>query len=216
MSGLCFPHPFGRAKIPSRLTARTSTHDPRNNAAKAFLGPYQTFLDDEASIDAIAKGTWSSAAEAPGFRGGYRRYGASKLFLVMMMHSLQTRLTHDPALGRLCVLGVDPGTMSTGLQRHSVFFIRVVLFGIIYPLIAWWNPNGPVRTPARSAGHVARAAFDNGPGLGEAPKDVYLDGTVPRETGEESRDVQKRQWVWKASVGMAGLAQSETALADAL
>lgn len=80
--------------------------------------------------------------------------------------------------------------------------------------IAWLKPDGPVRTTERSAHDIVRAAFDNGPGLGEEPKDVYLDGTVPLETGEESRDVQKRDWVWKESVRLTGLKEDETALVD--
>ena len=130
----------------------------------------------------------------------------------MMMHSLQRRLNQDPALNNICILGVDPGTMSTGLQRHSSFFIRVVLFGPVFPLIAWWYPHGGIRTPECSAGDVVRAAFDNGPGLGEEPKDVYLDGAKPLETGVESGDAQKRDWVWKESVRLAGLKEGNTAL----
>jgi hypothetical protein len=196
------------------LTLVHSPYDKRNDQTKAFEGEDKTIVHDRSSIEAIAKGTWSSASEIPGFRGGYRRYCASKLFLVMMMHSLQSRLNKDPVLNKICVLGVDPGTMSTGLQRHSSFFIRVILFGIVMPLVAWWNPHGGVRTPDRSAGDVVRAAFDNGPGLGEEPKDVYLDGTVPLETGVESRDAQKREWVWEESVRMAGLKDGDTALVN--
>lgn len=189
-----------------------SPYDKRNDTTKAFEGEDKTIVHDRSSIEAIARGKWPSGPEEPGFRGGFRRYSASKLFLVMMMHSLQGRLNQDPALNKICVLGVDPGTMSTGLQRHASFFIRVVLFGVILPLVAWWNPDGGVRTPERSAGDVVRAAFDNGPGLGEEPKDVYLDGTTPLETGVESRDAQKRDWVWKESVRLAGLKEGNTTL----
>ncbi|KKY36327.1 putative short-chain [Diaporthe ampelina] len=160
----------------------SQSHDPydkRNDATKAFEGEHKTIVRDRSSIEAIAKGKWPSGSDEPGFKGGYRRYGASKLFLVMMMYSLQRRLNQDPALNNICILGVDPGTMSTGLQRHSSFFIRVVLFGPVFPLIAWWYPHGGIRTPECSAGDVVRAAFDNGPGLGEEPKDVYLDGAKP-------------------------------------
>lgn len=132
----------------------------------------------------------------------------------MMVHSLQGRLDRDPNLGKICVLGVDPGTMSTGLQRHAAWLIRVLLFRIIYPIVAWLSPNGPVRTTERSAGDIVRAAFDHGPGLGEEPKGVYLDGTEPLETSEESRDTQKRRWVWEESLRLTGLKGKETALAD--
>lgn len=173
-----------------------------------------TIIHDQSSIDAIAKGTWSASSDEPGFRSGFRRYGASKLFLLMMIHSLQARLNRDPNLGKICIMGVDFGTMSTGLQRHAVWIIRVLLFQVVYPLIAWLQPNGSIRTTERSAGDIVRAAFDHGPGLGEEPKGVYLDGTVPLETGEESRDPQKRDWVWKESVRLTGLKEDETALVD--
>ncbi|KAJ4385715.1 hypothetical protein N0V93_010144 [Gnomoniopsis smithogilvyi] len=195
----------------------SQAHDPldkRNERTKAFVGQYETIIHDQSSIDAIAKGTWSASSEEPGFRSGYRRYGASKLFLVMMIHSLQTRLDRDPSLSKICILGVDPGTMSTGLQRHAIWFIRVLLFKVIYPFIAWLQPNGPIRTTKRSAEDIVRAAFDHGPGLGEEPKGVYLDGAVLRETGEESRDAQKRDWVWKESVRLTGLKDDEVALVD--
>lgn len=132
----------------------------------------------------------------------------------MMIHSLQQRLDRDPRLRKICVLGVDPGTMSTGLQRHAGWLIRVLLFRVIYPFVAWLRPDGPVRTTERSARDVVRAAFDHGPELGEEPKGVYLDGAVPRETGQECRDVQKRDWVWKESVRLTGLKKDETALVD--
>lgn len=191
-----------------------SSHDPRNERAKAFVGEYQTIIHDQSSIETIAKGEWSASSSEPGWRSGFRRYGASKLFLVMMIHSLQQRLDRDPSLSKVCILGVDPGTMSTGLQRHAGWLIRVLLFRIIYRLIAWLNPDGPVRTTERSASDIVKAAFDHGPGLGQSPKGVYLDGTTPLETGKESQDVQKRDWVWKESVRLTGLKEDETALID--
>ncbi|KAL2287129.1 hypothetical protein FJTKL_06130 [Diaporthe vaccinii] len=114
----------------------SQSHDPydkRNDATKAFEGDEKTIVHDKTSIGAIAKGKWPCGSDEPGFKGGYRCYSASKLFLVMMMHSPQGRLNQDPALNKICILGVDPGTMSTGLQRHSAFFIRVVLFGLVSP-----------------------------------------------------------------------------------
>lgn len=132
----------------------------------------------------------------------------------MMIHSLQQRLDRDPSPSKVCILGVDPGTMSTGLQRHAGWLIRVLLFRIIYPLIFWIKSDGPIRMTERSASDIVRAAFDHGPGLGEEPKGVYLDGTVPLEAGKESQDVQKRDWVWRESVRLTGLKEDETALID--
>lgn len=90
----------------------------------------------------------------------------------------------------------------------------MLLFGIIYPIIAWFSSNGPLRTTERSAGGVLTAAFDHGPGLDEEPKAVFLNGTVPVRAGEEAQDVRKKEWVWMESVRLAMLKQGETALVD--
>lgn len=173
---------------------------------------YKTTVHDQAGLEAIAKGTWSSAEEDPSWRSGFRRYGAAKLFEVMMIHELQRRLDRDPALSNISILGVDPGTMMTGITRHAPWVIRVLLFQIIYPIIAWLMPNGPVRATRKSASDVLRAAFDSDAVLGQFPKDLYFDGTEPMETSAESKDAQKRDLVWKASVRYADLKQGETVL----
>lgn len=56
---------------------------------------YKTLIYDQARFEAIAKGIWSSAGEDPSWRSGFRRYGAAKLFLIMMMHELQRRVDRD-------------------------------------------------------------------------------------------------------------------------
>ncbi|KAK3937346.1 hypothetical protein QBC46DRAFT_12167 [Diplogelasinospora grovesii] len=194
----------------------SQAHDPndkRNASSKAFEEEkYKTFVHDEAGFEAIAKGTWSSAEEDPSFRSGFRRYGAAKLFVIMMMHELQRRMDHDAALMNVCVLGVDPGAMITGLQRLSPWFIRVLLFKVIYPIIVYLNPNGPIRPPQRSASDVLEAAF--GSGSGELPKDLYFDGTRPLETSAESRDAQKRDLVWRETVRYAHLKEGDTILGN--
>ena len=196
-----------------------SPDDPRNARTRAFDDPkYKTIVSDAEGFHAIAKGAWSPATEDASFRGGYRRYCASKLFLVMMQHELQARLLDsDPGLGagRISVLGVDPGTMSSGLQRLAPWFIRVLLFRFIYPLVLWLNPGGDnIRAPARSAGDVLEAAFGVvGEGAG-MPKDLHFDGRVAVETGEESRDAGKRAMVWRETAKLAGLRDGDTVLAN--
>src|SRR5207248_604197 len=86
---------------------------------------FDTMFRDKDNFEAIAKGKWSSAIEDTTWRSGFRRYGAAKLCLTMMMHELQHRMNTDPQLKNVCILGVDPGAMSTGLQRHASWFIRV-------------------------------------------------------------------------------------------
>ncbi|KAL1850647.1 hypothetical protein Daus18300_012858 [Diaporthe australafricana] len=194
----------------------SQAHDPqdeRNDSTKAFVDDkFQPFVTDEASFEVIAKGTWSPATEDPSWRSGYRRYAASKFFLVSMMHELQRRLDRDPDLNNISILGVDPGTMSTGLQRHASWFIRVFLFQFIMPLLAWLMPNGGVRTTQRSASDIMHAAFDVGPGLGQFPKDLYFNGLSTLETSAESRNVETCEMVWKQTMRYAHFRAEETAL----
>ncbi|KAI8948540.1 putative short-chain dehydrogenase [Xylaria longipes] len=187
--------------------------DPRNARTGAFNDPkYKSFVTDAASFNAIAKGEWSPASEDASFRGGFRRYGAAKLFLIMMQHELQVRLNADPALNKICILGLDPGTMISGLQRLAPWFIRVLLFKVIYPLVLYMNPdNGPVRPTSRSASDVLELAFSIGE-EGGLPKDKYFDGRTPLETSKESRDPAKRELVWAETVKLAGLEEGETVL----
>lgn len=171
---------------------------------------YKTFVNDEAGFDAIVKGTWSSAEEDPSFRSGFRRYGAAKLFLIMMVHELQRRMDQEATLKNICILGVDPGAMITGIQRLAPWVIRVLLFKVIYPIIVYINPNGPIRPPRRSASDVLEAAFGSGSGL--LPKGMYFDGTRPMETSTESRDARKRNLVWKETAKYAHLKAGDTIL----
>ncbi|RYO88773.1 hypothetical protein DL764_008690 [Monosporascus ibericus] len=183
--------------------------DPRNAMGRAFVDPkYQTIVTDAARFEAISKGSWSPDAS---FQGGFRRYGVSKLFLIMMQHELQARLNADPTLSNICILGVDPGTMVSGLQRLAPWVIRVLIHKIIYTALLWLNPNnGLVRPTSGAAADVLEAAF--GTQGGELPKDKYFDGRSPFETSEESRDTEKRELVWKETVKLAGLKDGETVL----
>ncbi|KAI0903203.1 putative short-chain dehydrogenase [Ustulina deusta] len=190
-------------------------HDKRNDSTGAFDDEkYKTVIQDQSTIDAIARGSWSSAEEDPSWKSGYRRYGAAKLFSVMMIHELQSRMDRDPVLNNVCILGVDPGTMTTGLQRHASWVVRVLVFQIIYPIIAFFTPNGLVRSTHKSATQVLNAAFDSGSGPTTFPKDRYYFDEKPFQTSEESRDVHKRGLVWKESVKYARLKGDETILSD--
>lgn len=124
-------------------------------------------------------------------------------------------MNNDPTLGNLAVMGVDPGTMISGMQRLAPWFIRVLLFQVIYPLVLYFQPNGEtVRSPARGADDVLEAAFgDVGQG-GSPPKDLYFNGRQLTETGPESKDTAKRQLVWSETVKYAGLKEGDTVLVD--
>ncbi|EEA23200.1 hypothetical protein EYB25_005941 [Talaromyces marneffei] len=195
----------------------SQAHDPndkRNDSSKAFVDDkYNPMIRDKENFEAIAKGQWSSAVEDTTWRSGFRRYGASKLCLTTMMHELQHRMNTDPQLKNVCILGVDPGAMSTGLQRHASWLIRVLIFQIILPLTLLLMSNPPLRPTQKSASDILQAAFDSNEVLGQYPKDLYFNGDEPLETSEESRDAQKRELVWKESVRYTQLKEGETILA---
>lgn len=198
----------------------SKAHDPslKQNARPFKDEKWKTILHD--STDPIAKGTWSSFKEYPSWESGMRRYGASKLCLIMMIGELQRRLSTDPALSKISILGVDPGSVPTNLARRSPFVIRVIMFQIIFPLIAaiqqWRNPTGnnSIRTPDKSAGDVLAAAMDSNPVLGERPQGLYLDGSELAEISPEAKDERKRLMVWRDSVRYTGLKGEETMLVN--
>lgn len=171
-----------------------------------------------------------------------RRYGASKLCAIMMMYKLpflsltkyflfspinaersgelQRRLSIDPVLSNVSILGVDPGTVPTNIARRSPFVIRVLMFKVIFPLIAalqaWRNPTGnnDIRTAHKSAGDVLAAALDSSPVLGERPQGLYLDGSERAEISPEAKDEKKRSMLWRDSVRYTGLKSEETMLVN--
>ncbi|KAI1413210.1 NAD(P)-binding protein [Hypoxylon sp. FL1857] len=194
-------------------------HDPYDEFNTGVMGGYyvddkwKNFLTD--STEPIAKGTWSSSQEDPSWQGGLRRYGASKLCLVMMIGELQQRLNEDPQLSNITVLGIDPGWMATGIARRhpSYSFIRTVMPWVAGAL-SWLRPNGMFRTPNRSAGDVVAAMFDNGAVGSAKPKGLYFKGAVRAEVSAEAKDKEKRQMVWRDSVRYAGLREGDTALVN--
>ncbi|KAJ4351429.1 uncharacterized protein N0V89_006771 [Didymosphaeria variabile] len=176
------------------------------------LSSEDNLMRDEATFEAIGKGTWKPFVGNQSWMGGYCRYGAAKLCAMMMMHELQHRLNQDAALSRICVLAVDPGYMSTGLQRSLPWLARYIIFQVFFPVVAWLMPNGSIRYPEMSASYVLRAAVERGPGLGELPKGLFFEGGKSAETSSESRDPRKRDLVWKESVKLAHLEDGETVL----
>ncbi|KAK0384098.1 hypothetical protein NLU13_8187 [Sarocladium strictum] len=168
--------------------------------------------------DAIAKGTWSSREEDPSYHSGFRRYGASKLCLYMMVTELQRRLSTDPALGGITLVGIDPGSMNTSIARHGNWVVRTVIFPIVIGgaarLLSGFYPNMVMRTPEKSAKDVMNAAMsserlkDDGGGL-------YLNGSeIDHEVSDEVNDAAKRAMVWQDSVRYARLEEGETMLVD--
>ncbi|KAK7959422.1 short-chain dehydrogenase [Apiospora aurea] len=198
----------------------SDAHDPQsklNITIRPVLPVDETLIPDQASFEALANGTWGSASD-PLWRAGYRRYAAAKLCAMTMVHELQHRLAADPILSRVCVLAVDPGYMSTGLQRHAPWIVRLVIFQVLLPLGAWLMPGGPIRSPETSATHVLRAALDAdlgpGTGSGQLPRALYFDGAELAETSVEAKDEGKRQLIWTETVRLTGLRKAETILHD--
>ncbi|KAI1804562.1 NAD(P)-binding protein [Daldinia bambusicola] len=179
------------------------------------------FNSPDGSTEAVAKGKWgveSGSTEEKDVCVGMRRYGASKLCEVMMMRELARRISQDPALSKVAVLGLDPAAMRSGISRRSGWFVRIFIMNVLFPLLApimtWLNPNGDLRTTWKSAGDVIHACFDTDGGLGEYPNGLYLNGSAVADVGPEAKDETKCRRLWTDSLGYANVKEGDTVLAD--
>ncbi|KAM5462797.1 hypothetical protein MauCBS54593_007868 [Microsporum audouinii] len=194
------------------------THDPDDTRNFPALYPeqYRPILRD--GVEPLAHGTWSTPAQDPSPLSGIRRYGASKLCVIIMIYELQRRLDCDPALSNINILGLDPGGMPSGIMRRASFLqgfiINKVAGTLLAPIMTWFWPNGILRTPAKSAHDALEAVFGDEETLGGPLKALYLDGSEVSMTSEEARDSRNAAMLWRASLAYAGLGQSETCLAD--
>lgn len=103
-------------------------------------------------------------------------------------------------------------------RRGSALFVFAVkylslLFVGIARITTWLWPNGSLRSVSKSADDVLRAAFDTKQ-LGEQPKAVYMNGSERGDTSIESKDADKNQQLWEASIKYAALSPGETILSD--
>jgi hypothetical protein len=104
--------------------------------------------------------------------------------------------------------------MPSGIARRNNDFMmcfNIALMHVLAPLITWFMPNGAVRTPYKSAGDVLRCAFDTKE-LGEYPKALYLNGTLPLEPSKEAKDEGKTGMLWKDSIRYTGMKEGDTVL----
>ncbi|KAI1173969.1 putative short-chain dehydrogenase [Nemania sp. FL0916] len=194
--------------------------DPANKLNRAFAEAqwHQIITGNiTESVEAIVKGKWSASptgSDPPDPNGfaGIRRYGAAKLCSVMMIIELQRRLDQDPKLNNISLLGVDPGIMPTSIATTGQSWVVKPVFSLIVRIVAWFSPNGALRSPYKSADDVFAAALQREPPIGDKPKGLYLNGVVPKSMSAEAHDEAKRAAVWKASVKYAHLTQSETEL----
>ncbi|PWY94771.1 putative short-chain dehydrogenase [Aspergillus sclerotioniger CBS 115572] len=199
----------------------SSTHDPYAPIVGRHFPEerWKTIIqgEDIKAMDGIAYGTWSSNKDDPSLHSGFRRYGAAKLCVAMLVGELQERLSKDPFLSNLTVVGIDPGTMSTGIVRHASWFVQTVLHGIVIANVARvlafaGYRNAPVRTPESSARDVLDAGMNAK--WKELGGGVYLDGMEIGKISEEAKDEGKRELVWRESVRLVGLREGETVLRD--
>ncbi|KAK6821770.1 short-chain dehydrogenase [Apiospora arundinis] len=144
----------------------------------------KTMITD--ALDPLAKGLWSpTASEKPLWTAAYRRYGASKMCGVAMIHELQRRLDQDPVLSKISVLAIDPGGL--GWCARSLVGASV--------------PQWLLAHPQKSARDVLAAALDCGPlPLTEQPKGVYFNGSELGDYNPEAKDPEKGRVIWEGSL----------------
>ncbi|KAF5671736.1 short-chain alcohol dehydrogenases/reductase [Fusarium heterosporum] len=162
----------------------------------------------------LAKGKWSKPGSGGGWLAGYRRYGASKLCAVMLMHELVNRLAHDPQLSHITAVGLDPGVMGTDLTRrgNALMYYGLKYIGpLLAPLVIKFNPNGDYRPSWKSAGDAIQLTFETEALPG---KSLYLNGTDELETAKEAQDEVKRKALWAYGLEAAQIKQGDTILQD--
>jgi hypothetical protein len=129
-------------------------------------------------------------------------------------YELQRRLSADPALSSISLVSVDPGGMPTGIARDAPFLIQVLMKWILpslAPILVYLQPNGSLRTPAKSAADLLRASFDE-KALGKHPKALYLNGSEVGAVTAEAKEEKKQRELWEGSLQFAGIKEGDTAL----
>ncbi|CAK7208685.1 hypothetical protein SBRCBS47491_000175 [Sporothrix bragantina] len=176
---------------------------------------WKTLFTDTKSL---AEGTYSPPESEATGKAGMRRYGAAKLCEVMMIREMQERFDKDPELSNLSILGVDPGGMPTQLLRRGQFWFARPFFAktITVPLsyaMSMFNSNSLMRPPSKSARDILRAALASAPSpMSEYPKGLYFNGDEPKLQGVEARDPVKTGALWRDSVKLTGIDESDTIL----
>jgi hypothetical protein len=97
--------------------------------------------------------------------------------------------------------------MGTGLAHEGPFLLQLLMNWIIpvlAPLIVYFQPNGSLRTPSKSATDLLRASFDER-ALGKRPKALYLNGSEVGAVTPEAKDEKKQRELWEGSLRYAGI-----------
>lgn len=188
------------------------------------------------NIDDVAKGKRVIDNE---FEAAQRRYGGSKVLMIMFMfvlppplryitsreltytkqtkqrHELQHRLNTDPLLHNISILGLDPGWVTTSISRNNPPTIKAIMatFQYLAPLFNLVWPNHFLRTARKTGDDLVRVCFADS--FGEFPKAVYVDGAeVGGRVNGEVSDVGKRGELWEGSLRFAGVGEGDTVLVD--
>ena len=104
--------------------------------------------------------------------------------------------------------------MTTRLARDGPFLIQLLMNWIIpllAPIFLFFQPNGSLRTPAKSAADLLRASFDENT-LGKHPKALYLNGSEVGAATPEAKDEKKQRELWEGSLRYAGIKEGDTVL----
>ncbi|KAL3417705.1 putative short-chain dehydrogenase [Phlyctema vagabunda] len=141
-----------------------------------------------------------------------RRYGKSKLAQITYMNYLRKRLDNTPGLGKISIVGVDPGAMvhSNIVKNPGLLMRHIVIpaFGFYSSLAVKISPNGMFRTTTKSAADVVRGAFDTDKSVTNA----YFNGDQLSEPAAESRDQARQEDLWRRTLDLVGLDEKQTVL----
>ena len=151
------------------------------------------------------------------YTAGMRRYGQSKLWMVMFMYELQRRLDSNPELRNICALSVDPGWMATSLVREGPKMLKYLIVPLMKysaPIMTKWKKDGKIQSTESSARAVVNAStssIDEAFG-GVPPKAVFMIGMNKGMSGKMAREEMKQKELWRGSVGFAGLKEGDSVL----
>ncbi|KAM0551387.1 hypothetical protein ACHAPJ_008496 [Fusarium lateritium] len=143
---------------------------------------------------------------------GFQRYGNSKLANIMFMHDLNSKLEKTPGLSGITAITMDPaGIVDSRATSFQKLHVRII-FGIIsllLPLLKYVTSS--VRPSAEAGRDLAEIS------VGDSFKGIkgYFVGLNRDEETPVSKDVKKRDALWKACWEWAGLKKEETVLAGA-
>ncbi|KAF4963027.1 hypothetical protein FSARC_8937 [Fusarium sarcochroum] len=143
---------------------------------------------------------------------GFQRYGNTKLANVMFMHDLNSKLEKTPGLSGMTAITMDPAGMvdsrATSVQK---LHIRI-LFGIVSLLLPLLKH---VTSSVRPSVEAGRDLAEISVGDSFKGRSGYFVGLRRDEETAASKDVEKRDALWRACWEWAGLKKEDTVLAGA-